>query len=501
MRGPVAAVAIAAILLSCTTAPTVPQLPPLLPLPAQTPEAARSVTVLVVGPEGLLGDMEVCAQRPGREERCATSGADGRAGLELLPGTYTVRATPPSEAMRLEQGVVTATIGSSTTVTVTVRSLSRIGGTVRDPEGQGVRGAEACAHATMSTDVECVRSGTDGAYVIEIPRGIHKLSFSGPADGSRLMPQWARGRLDSGEADLIDTRASDVTGVDVVLVRGVVLSGSVTARHNAAALEAAQVCTYTLAAPVGWNCETTDRRGQYSALREPGRYWVWTIPPDVHGTRLVPQRYDRVLIGVDATPFTLLEDRRLDIALTQGVVVSGRVTAADGAPVVLGLVCLDTPFPTGRVCRSTGDDGSYEFATRPETYVVSVFPPKGSDVIGGYWPGPVPDWTKAQRIAVRADMRLDMALPRGVILSGTVRNARGAPVEAATVNVNNASGPRFFAATDIHGHYSVAVQPGTYTVDVFAPRAGELLSVVGRALDIRQDTGYDLLLPDMGVVP
>jgi hypothetical protein len=455
------------------------------------------VSVLVVGPEGLLAGTTVCAERPGRPEMCATSGADGRAGLELLPGTYTVRAAPPHP--RLEEGVVTVAIESSTTVTVTLRSLSRIAGTVRDPEGRGVRGAEACAHATTSTDVECVRSGPDGTYVIEIPQGIHKLQFSGPADGSRLMPQWARGRLDSGEADLIDTRAADIAGVDVVLVRGVVLSGTITAQHSGAPLEAAQVCTYTLAAPVGWACETTDRRGVYSALREPGNYWVWTIPPDVHGLRLVPQRYDRVLVGVDATPFRLFEDRRLDMALTQGVVVSGRVTTADGAPVVLGLVCIDTPFPTGRICRSTGDDGNYEFPTRPETYVVSVIPPADSDIVGGYWPGPVPDWTKAERIPVRGDVRLDMTLPRGVILSGTVRNVRGAPVQSATVNVNDASGPRFFAVTDIHGHYSVAVLPGAYTVDIFAPRAGELLSVVGRALSIESDIGYDLVMPDVVV--
>ncbi|MGH2379591.1 MAG: carboxypeptidase-like regulatory domain-containing protein, partial [Candidatus Limnocylindria bacterium] len=464
------------------------------------PEAAHAVSVLVLGPAGRIAEAGVCAERPGREELCATSAKDGRATLELVAGTYAVSAMPP-EGRRLEEGVVTVDIGSSASVVVTMRGLSRIAGTVRDPEGRGVGGAEVCAHAATSPDVECVRSAADGTYIVETPPGIHKLHYTGPADGSRLMAQWARGRLDSGEADLIDTRGHDVEGVDVTLVRGVVLSGTITARNSDAPLEAAQVCTYTLAAPVGWQCEATDRRGRYNALREPGRYWVWTIPPDVHGSRLIPQRYDSVLVGVDATPFPLFEDRSLDMSLTQGLVVSGRVTTSDGSAVVLGLVCVDTPFPTGRICRGTGDDGSYEVATRPETYLFSVVPPGGSEVVGGYWPGPVPDWTKAERIPVRADRRIDMTLPAGVRLHGTVRNARGAPVEAATVNVNDASGPRFFGVTDIHGRYSVAVLAGTYTVDVFAPRAGELLSVVGRELVIEGEVGYDLVMPDVVVAP
>lgn len=495
-----AALAIAVTVISCTTPPPVPPL--VVPTIPGTPpsETRTAVSVLVIGPDGLVPGSEVCAERPGRDERCATSGSDGRATLELTTGTYTVRATP-KEGMRLEEGVATVDIGSSGSAVVTMRGLSRIRGTVRDPEGRGVRGAEACAYAATSTDQECVRTGPDGMYVIETPPGIHKLSFTGPADGSRLMSQWARGRLDSGEADIIDTRAQDVTGVDVTLTRGVVLSGTVTSASSGAPVEAAQVCTYTLSAPVGWYCEVTDRRGRYSALREPGRYWVWTIPPDVRGSRLVAQRFDRALVGVAASPVTLTEDRRLDTALTDGVVVTGRVTTTDGAPVVLGLVCMDTPFPTGRICRSTADDGSYSFPTRPETYVLSVIPPGESDVVAGYWrsTGPVADWTKAERIPVRGDLRLDVVLPRGQRLIGTVHDARGVPVESATVNVNDASGPRSFGVTDIHGRYSIALLPGDYTIDVFPPRGAELVSVTGRSLTIEGDAGYDLVLPDISI--
>jgi hypothetical protein len=456
------------------------------------------VSVLVVAQDGRgVADATVCATRPAGAERCAKSGGDGRATLELVTGTYAVRAVPPSGS-RLAEGVVTVELDADPTVVVPLEGRSTIEGAVRDPEGRPIRNAGVCAYAATSPDVECAQTGADGAYRIETPPGIHKLEFVGPPDGSRFLTQWARGRIDSFEADVIDTRGHDVKGVDVVLVRGIVLSGTVTAARSGAPVKEAQVCTYTLAAPLGWECERTDRFGRYAALRPTGRYWVWIIPPSERGTRLIPQRYDRVLVGLAATPFVLSEDRRLDVGLTEGTLVTGKVTTGDGAPVVLGFVCIDTPFPTGRICRETGDDGSYEIATRPETYVLSVIPPADSDVVGGYCCDAYPDWTVADRVRIGvADARVDIVVPRGVRLSGRVLNARGAPVEGATVNVNDRSGrPRFFASTDIHGRYSVAVLPGAYTVDVFAPRVGELRSVVGQPMVIEAEAGYDVVLPD-----
>lgn len=462
-------------------------------LPSPT---ARQVTVHVIGPAGNVSGASVCAARTGGGERCATSGADGRASLALVPGTYAVRAIPPAQA-RMREGVVTVDLTEDDHAVVTLEGRATISGTVRDAAGRAVGGSEVCAHGATSSDVECSRTRADGTYVVEVVPGIHKLEILGPPDGSRLIDQWARGRVGSFEADLIDTRSSDTLGVDIVLVNGVVMSGAVTAARDGAPVKEAQVCTYTFAAPLGWDCERTDENGRYSALREPGRYWVWVIPPGERGSRLVYQRYERVSEGVDASPFVLLEDRRLDVALTEGTVVHGRVTITDGSPVVLGLICVDTPFPTGRICRGTGHDGSYEVATRPQTYVVSVVPPAGSDVIAGYWPDAQPDWTKAGEIRVgTTDVRLDIAQPRGVRLAGTVRDARGAPAEGATINVSDASGPRFFGSTDILGRYTVAVLPGTYTVDVFAPRAGYSLSVVAQPMRIDVDAGYDVVLPD-----
>lgn len=492
MRRLIALVLIAA----CTTpAPTVvppSQEPTALPAARAAP---RGVTVQVVGPGGAVADANVCATRIGGEEQCARSDGEGRAVVRLVAGTYSVRAVPPA-GRRLDEGVANVDLREATSALVLLEGKTTIAGAVRDPSGRPLADAEVCAHAATRGDVECARTKADGTYVVEVRPAVHKVEVTGPP-GSRLIGQWARGRIGSFEADLIDTRSADVTGLDVTLVRGVVLSGRVTGARDGAPVKDAQVCTYTLAAPLGWECERTDKLGDYAALREPGTYWVWTIPPGERGSRLMYQRYDRVLEGVRATPLRLEQDRALDVALPEGQLLRGRVTAADGEPVVLALVCADTPFPTGRICRETDASGVYEIATRPETYVVSVYPPDGSDVIAGYWPDAQPDWTRAGEVVVgRSDARLDIVLPRGQVVRGTVRDARGAPVEGATVNVNDGSVARYFAGTDIHGRFSVAVRPGSYTVDVFAPRLLPLLGVTGQRIDVTGETGFDVVLPD-----
>jgi len=491
------AAALVLIVASCTAPNTVvpPSPEPTTP-PASRPPTVRPVTVRVIGPAGNVPEAKVCATRVGGEEHCATSDAEGRATVRLVAGTYSIRATPPA-GRRLDDGVSNVDLSEADRAVVLLEGRATIAGTVRDVARTPLADAEVCAHATTSSLVKCARTKTDGTYVVETRPGIHKVEVSAPP-GSRLLAQWARGRLGSFEADVIDTRGGDVAGLDVTLVRGVVLSGKVTAGRDGSTVKDAQVCTYPLAAPLGWDCERTDKRGEYALLREPGEYWVWTIPPGDRGSRLMYQRHDRVLEGIRATPLSLDRDRTLDVALTEGVVLRGRVTASDGEPLVLALVCVDTAFPTGRICRETAADGSYEVATRSETYVVSVQPPDGSDVIAGFYPDAQPDWTRAGEVTVGpGDARLDIVLPRGVLLTGTVRDARGAPIENATINVNDGALPRYFGSSDIHGRYSVAVRPGSYTVDVFPPRQVPVLSVVGQRIDVTTETGYEVNLPEV----
>lgn len=476
---------------ACTAAPSTVELP-------AGGAAERRVEVFTVGPSGSGVSVPLCATAVGLDEECARTGPDGHAELSLLPGVYSFSAGPDPE-QRLGEAVALVDLTAADPdrpVVLTVEGRSFISGRVEDDTGTGVPEAVVCAHGAHSAEVECERSGADGGYLIEVPPGIHKVQVLPPATGARLVPQWATGRVSSPEADLIDTRQEDASGLDLVLRPGVVLSGTVTAEATGTPVEGSQVCTLTHAIALPWECVLTDERGRYSALREPGTYWVWVIPPGERGSRLIPERYDEALVGFDADPFVLREDRTLDVALPEGPLIRGRVTTSDGRPLVLALVCADTPFATGRICRPTENDGTYQIATRPETYVVNVMPPADSEAVAGYWEGAKRDWTEADRVRVAGDVSLDIVLPVGVRFTGTIRDARGTPVEGATVNLNDEQGPRFAASTDIHGRYAMAVLPGIYAIDVFAPRGLPLLSSVGRPVEVSAEGGYDAVLQE-----
>lgn len=471
--------------------------PPTAPATPTAP-AEHVLTVRSIGPEGPVVEATVCAARPGRAERCAVADANGVARLSLEPGIYQVRAEAPA-GRRLVAGIAAVDLAAARELAVALEGRSEVRGTVRDEAGALVVAARVCAHPAGAEPPACERTGPDGAFLIEVPRAVVKLHVEGPPDGSRLLSQWAVGRVSSFEADLYDARRGDVEGIEIGLRKGVLLTGTVRADGDARAIEAAQVCTSALSAPLGWDCTLTDEDGRYAALRDPGQYWVWIIPPGERGSRLIPQRYDRALTGFDSDRFDLRTDRELDVALREGVLLHGRVTAEDGTPVVLAFVCADTPFPTGRICRVTADDGSYEIATRPETYVVNVIAPEGSDLVSSYWDRKR-DWTEADRVVVRGDRRLDILLERGVRVAGVVRDHRGRPVEGATLNLMDGRGAIVATSTDHRGAYVLAAPAGRYRMDVFPPRVAELQGVVDAPLALGGvEVGFDVVLPDIEV--
>jgi hypothetical protein len=382
--------------------------------------------------------------------------------------------------------------GTDTAIWIGLPARIRISGVVRTDQGAAVPRAQACAHPITRVNVVCARTGADGKYAIETRADLYRVDIEGPP-GSKLVPQWARGTVFEDDADILDARSADVPDVDVALSPGVVLRGTV--RVGTATIEDAQVCTKTLAAPVGWQCERTDKRGAYSALRVPGDYWVWALPPD--RIRAIGLWYDRVLEGFNATPFDLSSDASLDMTLPVGPQIQGRVRNEAGEPVSDVFVCVDTPFTTGRICRPSGFDGAYAVTTRPSTYIVSVIPPAGSGYIAEYWDHKH-NWVEADAVRLgTGDIQLDLVIRRGVIVKGTIKDKRGLPAVGATINFGDPREVEAAGATDGTGAFEVALPPGTYHVDVFPPRfPGNL---VGREMEIDASGAVeiDIVLDDI----
>ena len=64
----------------------------------------------------------------------------------------------------------------------------------------------------------------------------------------------------------------------------------------------------------------------------------------------------------------------------------------------------------------------------------------------------------------------------------------------APVNVNDGRGFLSGTYTDNSGRYTIAVLPGSYTIDVFAPRVSQLVSRIGLPVRIDAEMGLDVVL-------
>ena len=480
----------AAVLVACQASS-----PPASVTPSATP--VRTLAVVVSAPAGApVVGANVCAFTvAGAQERCGETSASGTARLGLRPGAYSVLVTPRAPTRLAEGRTWADLVDADATSVVQLDPHSKINGVVKDERGAAVTNAEVCAHPPLVFSLPtCARTAAEGKFTIDVRSDVYKLDVSGPP-GGKLIAQWASGRLTSGEADLVDVRSADADGIAVTMVKGVLLTGVV--RGPSGPIEEAQVCTRTLAAPLPWDCERTRKDGSYLVLVEPGRYYMWTVPPD--NVRLVAQWYDHVLEGVDTTDINMDRDRQIDVTLDPGPQLRGKVTTTDGAPVAAALVCVDTRFPTGRICRPTSWDGSYTVTTRPATYTVQVLAPFDSDLISEFWLGKR-TWVDANDITLgNSDRTLDLTVRKGVRVSGVIRDTRGVPLEGATINLSDDAGPIIGASTDISGTYTMVVAPGTYEVDVFAPFRGErgdLLSQPTRELVVGGFTRYDVVLED-----
>jgi hypothetical protein len=463
--------------------------PSIAPLPTPVTHALR---VVAAGADGPVAGLRVCASTLSGAQTCAPTGPDGIASFTLPAGAYQIRSEAPASQRRVGELVGADLTGGDTSVRLEFERIRRISGRITDPNEKPVPLAPVCANPLSLAVTVCEKSKPDGTYAVDVTPGFYKMSFDG-GPGLRLLSQWAYGRVNSGEADVIDVRTADATGIDVTLRQGAVLQGTITTTAGQP-VKKAQVCTHRFSESLPWECERTDDHGHYVALREPDTYWVWVIPSD--DDVLLMQWYDDAAVGVGATPVDLQRDRTIDQTLGPGPSIVGHVTDPAGAPVFHAFVCVDTPFPTGRICRPTDSGGAYRVTTRPETYLIQILPPDGSDLLPQYVGGGR-TWLDAATVTLRAqDRTVDVALQRGVKVSGVVRSQTGVPLEGASVNVSDAQGIVTATYTDETGAYSVAVPPGRYTFDFFAPFPSQVVSVEGRAVTVDKTMTIDVTLAD-----
>lgn len=353
----------------------------------------------------------------------------------------------------------------------------RLSGRVRDTSGNGIPGVSV----NVQTEACCafvVGTGTtfDGTYRLAVRPGRYKVGFF-PQSSSGFLSEYYNNKPHSGVADIVVVGATPVTGIDATLERGIPISGRVTDATTGLGAQGIFVSAVPLACCGGGAGAQTLADGTYSVGVPPGSYKVGFFPQNT--SDLVFEYYDDVsdfsaatVLVVEAAPVT-----GIDAVLERGVRVSGRVRDPEGMGVLNAIVNFSDPTDGRWIAgRGTNADGMFTFIVRPRSYKVDFQPPTGSDLVFEYYNDKLTfDTADLVTATIGTPLNLDATLERGVRVSGHVRDAGGAGVDAVSVNVFPAAGGfAGFARTAADGGYSVYVRPGSHKIGFFPPQVSGL---------------------------
>ena len=340
-----------------------------------------------------------------------------------------------------------------------------LAGTVRTAGGTAIAGALACDHPAFGAAIVCARSGDDGTFALRVLAGLHKLEMLAPA-GSSWLPLWYPSADNSRDAAFLDLRKGDRADLDVRLDAGRRVSGRIVDIKGAPVGDA-QACADPRETDAEWVCARTDADGRYTLVVAPASYLLFFVPPE--GTRLIPRWWRSAGDNNGAESFGVRSDvSGVDMTLPPGYLVFGKIVSSSGKPIEHAFVCVDTKFPTGRICRSTDKEGNYSVSVRAGRFVVQIRPSAGEGVVA-QWYGGTDDPTTAREISVSSDVRVDVALRSGKLVWGSVKGTDGLPIEGAYVNAFDPSG-RFVAGAPAGatGDYFLVVPMGEYRLRAFA---------------------------------
>ena len=380
-----------------------------------------------------------------------------------------------------------------------------LSGVVRGEDGHAIAGALACDHPAFSGAITCARSQSDGAFALRVIAGLHKLEVVPPA-GSSLVASWYPNTDRSRYAKYLDLRTADLGNLAVQLSNGYRVSGK-TVDLAGAPVADAQACYSPTQTDIDWTCVRTDADGKYSAVVVGGDYLIFFVPPG--GSRLITRWWR---FGADELSGDVLRVREdlegIDVTFPAGNLIVGKVLAASGKPVEHALVCIDTRFPTGRICRPTNKQGDYQIAIRRGSFLIQFIASSSEGVVNG-WYGGGSDPSSAREVFVGGDLKLDASLRSGRLLWGSVHGADGLPVQGTYVNAYDLAG-NFVAggSAGMSGDYGIMLPPGRYRVQAYPPMgtsyvAGYAGGGDGRVIEIKvkdKDAVADFVL-DRAPVP
>jgi hypothetical protein len=409
---------------------------------------------------------------------------------KVEPGTYTVMAggegfvsvwlgPDDSSVTDFSQAVTVDVSGDMTLPTLHLAAGFSIAGTLTDPDGHGVAGAEVLVNGDAGGGA--TTTDADGGYLMTgLGGGFYSIDvlppLGSPFQGGTIN---SGGTIDKQDYNPWVEVDGDETGVDATLAVGRSISGTITG----------------LAGPADVNVSGTPF-GRAVPVAEDGTFNAAGLWADELQTLVVTVRTTgddgQFPYGVYDGTSNLNPDQNAtaEIDVSAGD-VTGLTLAAPNLPKISGTVLdeLDAAVPgwvslcsddLGCANKAIEGDGSYELINLPDStyrmYVVTFDHVQGFVTAGG---GVSPDFEDAAGIVVAgSDQVVNVVAPVGMTISGTITGPEGEPVVGGNVSASRPDGGFLGAATtDATGSYVIGgLTPGDYRVYVNGPEGGNYFS-------------------------
>jgi protocatechuate 3,4-dioxygenase beta subunit len=261
------------------------------------------------------------------------------------------------------------------------------------------------------------------------------------ADGSFTIPDAPAG-VGTLVADAGDSGFGETTGLLLPLPEG---KSAVVALSPAASLGGRVVDAKTLRGVARAKVEVRQGAVTRSGRSGPdGSYRIAPVAPRAVRVTVNEPRYVPFRKGLEIAPG---QATKLDITLTPGASIAGRVTDENGQPVAGARGVLERSGPTGlravlRRLREEGGAPLFRTAADGTYHVSRLAPGANQSLLVAH-----PDFTTAtvgglNLMAGRAGPTVTVVLRRGAVLSGLVHDADGHPIEGAEAEAQQGFGLR-----------------------------------------------------------
>ena len=438
---------------------------------AHAATVSGSVTSAATG--NALSGMVVAAYDPsGNLAGSATTDATGLYVLTLPAGAYRLLAYDFSgvyatmfdaNAESFETAPLRSVV-SSIQVSFALVAGGMVSGQVQTTTGVSLPNAVVEAYNLSGTRRGFTTTNASGDYSLVLPPGQYKL-VAYDATGT-FAASFHSGARSFAEATPVTVSEFASAPVSFALGSAARVTGKTIDAANGAVLPSILVYAYTPAGALVAVTES-DATGTFRLSLPAGDYRFVAADEDrVYATAY----YDRGASFSSSNVVVLAAEQQwsnAQLALMRGARISGRVNAPN---LFIGAYNAD-----GTVHASATSDaaGNYTLVVVPGQYSIAVSDPTLTFATVFY----------PQRLHVTGDVSgIDVTLPRGGQVSGTVRNANAQPLAGITVGAYDASGALAASATTgADGRYAFVVAPAAYRLVAFDPALDHATSYAGGA--------------------